>query len=979
MALQKTLVSIDLTGGQDSKKKDKLVIPGKLVELSNGVFDQGGTLSKRPGFSHQSAGALLGGGSIASAPDMMAAYGAELVEAVKDSLYTLSPSRKELVPRGRAPFVSVRKKAVIRNTATQGNADHAVSGNFCFSAWEDSRGGIRYSVEETSTGALLVADAQLSATGFMPRVLVTSRNFAVVYVEGANLRIAYVVVTAPHGALTVATLQFDVSASRCMDAVVCDSANDVVFIAYNSSALELARFAYNFGVIGARQNLALGANTISAIAISRTTDARLQTWYSRSTVGLCNVVDTVAGTVTTNFTGQTIQEPTAATVNQLTVLEGATANVAEAFFLTNAGAPAALIRTCASTSAGVGVSGSEHIRHCQIAAAAFKYNGKVYLPLVFDSATGQCSVFVEDVVTRTVIAKALALSGATTNVGVQRIGSVLSLSGSRLAFPALERGRFAVQSGINTTTIGITRVELTMDRVDPMPPVVAGGVLVMPGAAPMMYDGMAAVEFGFHVYPESVVAAAGGAGLVGAGTRQICALYEWTDAKGNRHQSAPSLPVSYTNAGASQINLTLQTLTLTERYDNAGLALKPVPRANPNVVVFATEAAGTVFYRVGSVANALLSGTVAFTYNIADATLIANEVLYATGGILDNFAAPPCRTACVHDNRLFLGGTEDDGVYFSKPFVENEGIAFHPAMKLTLPDDGGEIIAPASFQEKLLVFKRDRYAIFYGAGPNAAGQGSTYTAVQSPSVGTGCVEPRSIVRGPDGMWFQSTAGLRRINPDLAVDPLAGTEMDGGAATLSPCTGAVMVADSKRKQLRFTFAGVNPMVVYDTFWGQWATFDTFFATAAAFWNSGFVFAGADVNPLATYFDNGTVWADEVAPATFNTYSLYALTPPLKFAGIQGFQRIWRLLIEGELISQPTTLVVAARWNYGEDVSTTEINQLVTGRQIRHHLSRQKCRAVAFEITMLPGAAQGYRLDNLTLEVGIKKGAFKRAQS
>jgi hypothetical protein len=190
-----------------------------------------------------------------------------------------------------------------------------------------------------------------------------------------------------------------------------------------------------------------------------------------------------------------------------------------------------------------------------------------------------------------------------------------------MAFPVLERGRFAIQSGLNVTTIGVSRLKLTFDRADPMPAVELGDNLHLPGASPMAYDGVSGAELGFHVYPEYVRPTSGGAGLVPAGTRQIVAVYEWTDGRGNRHQGAASIPMPYTNAGATSINVMMQTLSLTEKYDNSGVTVKAIPRANVQLAVYATEAAGVVFYRVGSIANDLLNPTVTFVYNIDDATL----------------------------------------------------------------------------------------------------------------------------------------------------------------------------------------------------------------------------------------------------------------------------------------------------------------------------------------------------------------------
>ena len=50
MALEKALVPIDLSGSIDTKTDQKLVLPSNLVELENGVFTRGSTITKRYGY-----------------------------------------------------------------------------------------------------------------------------------------------------------------------------------------------------------------------------------------------------------------------------------------------------------------------------------------------------------------------------------------------------------------------------------------------------------------------------------------------------------------------------------------------------------------------------------------------------------------------------------------------------------------------------------------------------------------------------------------------------------------------------------------------------------------------------------------------------------------------------------------------------------------------------------------------------------------
>lgn len=968
MALQTQVASIDFIGGADTKRRDKLVLPGKLVSLFNGVFDQGGTISKRPGTAVLCDGSLLGGGAISGA-DMVKAFGDELLQAARDSLYSLSSVKAQLVARGRSPFVSLRKRQVTRNTATQTNPDHCYAGGFVVTAWEDSRGGIRYSVRDHATGTFLIADAQVSATGVMPRVVRTEDYFVIVYIEGANLRASHVTIADPQTALTNATLQTNVHATQKVFDAVRTVEDNEVWVSYATTAPAVDRFMFNpGGAVTASVTTGVAGN-VGAIAISMTSNQRFQTWYSEAGVGVREVVD-IAGPV--NLTAVATADASAGAASQLTACEGATANTSVAYYLTAAGAPNAVVRNASCNSDGTGASTGELIRHCQLAGACYRRTSKVYLPLVFDS-TYQGAVFVIDTATRTVVAKALSMSGATTTETLVRLGCMVEPDASTTLVPVLEKGRLAVQDDTTTTTLGVSELELTWDWADPLPPVVVEDLLFLPGACPMAYDGISATELGFNVYPEWLQTNDVGAGNVDAGTRQILAVYEWTDAKGRRHQSAPSLAIEWTNAGARSIDVRVQTLSLTEKYDNSGAALKPIARTNVDIVVFATEAAGTVLYRVGATANNPLAATgyVTVNYNIADATLIGNEVLYSTGGVLENFAPPACRVACVHDDRLIVAGTETNGVEYSKPLAPGQGIGFHPDQVLRLDPKAGEVVAVASFQERLVALAEKAIGVIAGEGPDALGQGAGYAPPQMLGAELGCEGPCSVVKAPDGLWFKADGvGIRRINADFSIDPVAGTEMDSVSA--HTVSGAVHLP--AKQQIRFTFSNIVASV-YNYQFAAWAQFTNMQATWADVWNGLHVRCGVLGNGVSIHKDSDGVFADTLTTGVTTQYDVIMGTPPLHFAGVQGFQRVRKVLIEGHRWST-ATLALSATWDYGE-ASTVELAAApMPTKQIRHGLARQKCRAVAFSLTMTAANGRGFQFDNLALELGVKKGAFKR---
>jgi hypothetical protein len=346
MALQKQLYSVDFTAGANTKLKDKFVLPGKPTLLKNAAFDDGGVVTKRSGYDRLSDGTLALGGTIPAA-DLLALFGDELLQGARESLYSYGPGKSWLIARGRNSFVSLRKQQLTRNTASQSNADSNSDGTFAFHAWEDSRGGIRYSIQDEATGAFYQSDKSISATGQMPRVLVTAAYFAVVFIEGVNVKVARVPRTAPSSALVIsAALVGDVSATKTMDAIVVDSANNIIAVTYRNAA-NIVTFRYT--VAGAVGTLVTDAEAgaVTAQALAMTTDGRVQTvWASATGIKARAYTAALVG-----VGGPTVVDAAGAGASQLTACEDVTVNQVVAFYLTTSVAPNAVIRSCQFSSA----------------------------------------------------------------------------------------------------------------------------------------------------------------------------------------------------------------------------------------------------------------------------------------------------------------------------------------------------------------------------------------------------------------------------------------------------------------------------------------------------------------------------------------------------------------------------------------------------------------------------------------------------
>jgi hypothetical protein len=135
----------------------------------------------------------------------------------------------------------------------------------------------------------------------------------------------------------------------------------------------------------------------------------------------------------------------------------------------------------------------------------------------------------------------------------------------------------------NVTPIGADQLSLDFDGQ--LNTVDFDGGLVMAGACPGFYDGQSRAELGFHVYPETPAATAVAGGSLAAGTYGLTYLYEWVDAQGRKHQSAPAVPQSLTVALNDRIQWVVSNLRITRKK-------------NVQIARFRTKLNGTVYYRI---------------------------------------------------------------------------------------------------------------------------------------------------------------------------------------------------------------------------------------------------------------------------------------------------------------------------------------------------------------------------------------------
>ncbi len=207
-----------------------------------------------------------------------------------------------------------------------------------------------------------------------------------------------------------------------------------------------------------------------------------------------------------------------------------------------------------------------------IAGKAFNRSGSVFLPVFVASTYNSLSSTASNPRTantqNTYFVMEAPTTGAQTGVVVAKAlyGSygVATINGNPPAVstpcstPAVATGEYfqvateltqlVITNGINISPTGLVRLNLVPNVTLPFTRTQLGETTYMAGGQLTTFDGAQVVEHGFPLFPEGIAGTAGGGGSMTDGVHQVVAIYEWVDNAGQRHQSAPSFPVSVTVA-----------------------------------------------------------------------------------------------------------------------------------------------------------------------------------------------------------------------------------------------------------------------------------------------------------------------------------------------------------------------------------------------------------------------------------------------
>ncbi len=517
------------------------------------------------------------------------------------------------------------------------------------------------------------------------------------------------------------------------------------------------------------------------------------------------------------------------------------------------------------------------------------------------------------------------------------------------------------------------------------------GALHLTGGQLWEFDGVKPVEHGFHVWPENIlVSTSPTGGSIEDQQYFYVFTYEWTDNQGNLHRSAPSIPFTITTTGGD---------TSTNTIDVPTLRLTAKISPNPvRIVGYRWSVAQQVYYQFTSVTTPYINNTavdsIEITDTLADSAILGNTLLYTTGGVLENIAAPASVHSALFDNRLWLIDAEDPNIlWYSKQVIQNVPVEMSDLLTVYVaPTTGaqqstGPSRCLSAMDDKLIIFKDNALYYINGSGPDNTGANSTYSPPIFITGVAGSNNPNSLVLIPQGIMYQSNKGIWLLGRDLSTKYIGSpVERYNDQIVLS----SEVIPNTN--QVRFVMSG-NITLMYDYYMDQWGVHTNIKAISAVIYQQKHTYLNIYGQ---VYQESATSFKDGSEPVL-----LGLTTSWIAISGLQGFERFYFANLLGTYYT-PFKLQVTLAYDYNSS-ATQSIIVLPTDNPAqpwgdealwgsgpewggsqgnvfssRIFPERQKCQS--FQVTIQEvfdpsygqSAGAGLSLSGLALIVGMKRG-------
>ncbi len=450
--------------------------------------------------------------------------------------------------------------------------------------------------------------------------------------------------------------------------------------------------------------------------------------------------------------------------------------------------------------------------------------------------------------------------------------------------------------------------------------------------------------------------------------------YEWADNQGNVFRSAPSIPVSFTiltppatfvgnrtsgspiisaisstanlqagqaisgtgipadtfilsvdsssqitmSANASSGSTTSTTITpviLTSVTCNVPMLRLTYKIANPvKLVGYRWSTAQQEYFQTTLITlpqlNDPTTDSLAYIDTLADSSILGNNLIYTTGGVLENIAMPAVNALTLFDTRLWAIDAEDQNLLWnSKQVIENvpvetsDLLTTYVSPSTSAQGNTGPMKCISPMDDKLIIFKRDAIYYLNGTGPDNTGANSQYSQPTFVTSTVGCSNQNSIVMTPNGLMFQSDKGIWLLGRDLGTSYIGAPVEDFNQFEVQ---SALNVPGTN--QVRFTLSN-DVTLMYDYYFNQWGTFHGIPAISSIIYQNLHTFMNSSGQ---IYQETPGLYLDGSSPVLMSF-----VTGWINPAGLQGYQRAYRAYILGEY-QTPHALVIGVAYDYDPSV-------------------------------------------------------------
>lgn len=1008
----KESIPISFANGLDTKTDPKQVSIGNFVSLENSVFTNAGLLQKRNGFAELVALPNYVFSNVTTFNTSLTAIGTAIA--------AYSPTTTSWSAKGTLQPLTLSTVALIRNNYSQQSCDTAIAANnvCCVVYLENQNTGSdigKYAIVDSITQQVLIPPAliPLAAGSTLigpPRVFVLGTNFVILFAaELSSVKYIYLLPISSLYPFAVGptfnpgvpfTITDTVNGS--FDGQVADNQ------LYLATALNNAIIPYviNAAFSGTQGTLISLVSTPTLITVSVDTTVSSPVMYAGWQV--INSDYYIQGAAWSSTLVPIVNETLLITLGAyptygVNLVAAASGGACQYYcevnntYSGNGGGPflnSNYILYTSLTSSGFVSTPLVTVRGVKLASRAFLVGNVVYFLAAYSSAY-QSTYFLINGSTSTsaapIVAMKLAYSNAYQYYGEGTIPSVL-VNGNTVSFPYLYQDLIdpvnkttgaAITSGFYTQTgINFAAVEFgTQDIVTAE----IGNDLHISGGFLWMYDGVFPVEHNFFLWPDTDQAhpedtalwnTTGGAmaaqpdGATNANAYYYQFTYEWTDNAGNAFRSAPSIPIPVTTTGSGttgSVSLYIPTLRLTYKISS------PV-----KIVIYRWSVEQQEYYQVTSITSPIINDTtvdmVHYIDTLNDSSIVGNNLIYTTGGVVEDVNAPATDIMTLFDTRLWLVDAEDQNLlWFSKQVIESTPVemsdlfTFYVAPTTGAQGSTGPITALFPMDDKLIIFKNNAMYYINGTGPDNTGANNNYSQPIFITATVGCSNPQSIVFMPQGLMFQSDKGIWLLGRDLSTNYI-------GAAVEQYNADSVVSAQNipATNQVRFVL-GNGVMLMYDYYYNQWGTFLfnlPYNAVSATLYQN--------MQTFITTF--GTVYQEATGTYTDGATSpvlMQFTTGPLRLGTLQNYQRAYFFYLLGSYQSSHS-LSISTSFDYDTAiVNSTTITPTNTRtgslENWRIFLQQQRCQAFSISVqenyTGTYGA--GLTLSGINVIAGFKK--------